>query len=84
MIRESLNTTSQNEKAKPNRIGKGINLHQMAGSYTYKGDSLGIRGQLLLRFFSSKTQVSSRVSEKSFIFENRIIFEVGAKNDSIG
>jgi hypothetical protein len=73
MIRELLNTTSQNEKAKSNRIRKGIDLLQMAGSDTYEGDSLGTGRDLLLRFFSSKTQILSRVSEKSFIFVYRII-----------
>jgi hypothetical protein len=54
----------------------------MAGSDTYKGDSLRTRGDLCLRFFSSKTQVFSGVIEKSFIFEYRIIPEVRVKNNS--
>jgi hypothetical protein len=53
----------------------------MAGSDTYKGDSLRIWGILLLYFFSLKTQEFSRMIKKISIFEYRIIFEVGAKND---
>jgi hypothetical protein len=41
----------------------------MAGEDTYKGDSFGTRGYLCLRFFSSKKKESSRINEKSFIFE---------------
>jgi hypothetical protein len=53
----------------------------MAGSNTYKGDCHGTRGNLLLYFFSLKTQEFSRMIKKISIFEYRIIFEVGAKND---